>query len=145
MDMSATEYKIGVGDLQPIGRVASPLLDPRDCPRQPDEDAAPATLILRPEMTTAATGLQVNDRILVITWLHLTDRTTLVNQPRGDVSREPKGVFATRSEDRPNPIGIHQTTITRVDGNEIEVAELEAIDGTPILDIKPVLGPISDR
>lgn len=131
--------------LNPIGRVSSSLQSRADCPRQPDEQAPPATLLLDPDLTAAVAGLEAGSRIIVLTWLHLGDRNTLTNHPRGDVGRQPKGVFATRSEDRPNPIGVHATVVTRVDGARIEVSQLEAVDGTPILDIKPALGPIPSR
>lgn len=131
--------------LRPIGRVSSSLRTRADCPRQPDEDAPPATLLIDPDVRAAIAGLEVGSRIIVLTWLDLANRETLTNHPRGDAAREPKGVFATRSEDRPNPIGVHSTTVTSVDGARIEVAQLEAIDGTPILDIKPALGPIPSR
>lgn len=134
-----------IGRLRPIGHVSSPLETIADCPRQPDESAPPATLLMDADVAPALTGLNPGDHIIVITWLHLADRTTLTNHPRGDSTRKRKGVFATRSEDRPNPIGIHHTVITNVDGTRIMVAQLEVLDSTPILDIKPALEPIPDR
>lgn len=143
--MSRPDTNSGVGLPRPIGRVSSPLKSIGDCPRQPDEEAPPAKLILDPVVKPATTGLAAGDRIIVLTWLHLADRDTLTNHPRGEPSRERRGVFATRSEDRPNPIGVHSTIVTRVEGVKIEVSSLEALDGTPILDIKPALEPIADR
>jgi tRNA-Thr(GGU) m(6)t(6)A37 methyltransferase TsaA len=101
--------------------------------------------VLRPDLEAAVDGLAAGDRIIVLTWLHQADRQTLTTRPRGDHTRSVTGVFATRSPDRPNPIGIHDTTVTRVTGAQIDVSQLEALDGTPILDIKPALGAIPDR
>jgi tRNA-Thr(GGU) m(6)t(6)A37 methyltransferase TsaA len=101
--------------------------------------------VLRPDLEAAVDGLAAGDRIIVLTWLHQADRQKLMTRPRGDSTRAVTGVFATRSPDRPNPIGIHDTTVTRVMRTQIEVSQLEALDGTPILDIKPALGAIPDR
>lgn len=131
--------------LRTIGIIESPLRHREDCPRQPDENAPPAVLRMEDWATAALKGLSPGDEIIVITWLHRADRDTLTTQPRSDPARSAAGVFATRSPDRPNPIGLHATTITSVQGNEIHVAHLETLDGTPVLDIKPVLGPISVR
>jgi tRNA-Thr(GGU) m(6)t(6)A37 methyltransferase TsaA len=87
----------------------------------------------------ALDGIEPGDDLLVLTWLHCADREVLVVHPRGDTSRPPAGVFTTRSPDRPNPIGLHRVEVRRVDGPRIEVRNLEAIDGTPIVDVKPVL------
>jgi tRNA-Thr(GGU) m(6)t(6)A37 methyltransferase TsaA len=134
-----------VGPLRVIGEVASTLRHVEDAPRQPDEGAPPASLSIRPELADAMGGLEPGDRILILTWLHLADRQVLVTRPRNEPARPPTGVFATRSPARPNPIGLHETTITGIRGTEIEVAELEAVDGTPIIDIKPALGPAPGR
>lgn len=143
--MTRQRTKSRIGRLRPIGQVSSPLQTIADCPRQPDEAAPPAILLIETEVAPALTGLEPGDHILVLTWLHVADRTALTNHPRGDSTRKPKGVFATRSEDRPNPVGVHHTVVTGIEGNRVMVSELETLDGTPILDIKPNLGPIPDR
>ena len=125
--------------LRPIGRIASSLTDRSGAPKQADEDAPPAQIVLFSEFIQAARDLQPGDEILVLTWLHLGDRTTLTVHPRGDLSRPLTGVFSTRSPDRPNPIGLHAVTIESVADGALTVRNLEAIDGTPVLDIKPVL------
>ena len=132
-------------DVQPIGRVLSPLADLAAAPRQGDEGAPDAWLVLLPGLLEAMRDLRVGDDILVLTWLDRARRDVLTTIPRGDVTRPPQGVFSTRSPDRPNPIGLHRVRILDIDGTKLHVADLEAIDGTPILDIKPVLGPITDR
>ena len=125
--------------VRPVGRVESSLADRRDAPRQADEGAPPARIVFRPEVWPAAADLRVGDRVLLLTWLHRADREVLAVHPRGDLSRPSTGVFATRSPDRPNPIGLHEVTIAAVGAGVVEVAGLEAIDGTPVLDVKPVL------
>lgn len=132
-------------EVRPIGRVRSPLTDRTGAPRQPDEDAPPADILLDPEFATAAADLTPGMRVILLTWLHAAHRDTLAVHPRGDRTRPPTGVFATRSPDRPNPIGLHEVTLTAVTPEVLGVAGLEAIDGTPILDIKPVLGTIESR
>jgi tRNA-Thr(GGU) m(6)t(6)A37 methyltransferase TsaA len=131
--------------LRPIGWVDSPLPDRNAAPRQPDENAPPAVLVLDDSVRPAVDGLRVGDRIVVLTWLHVAERDTLVTRPRNDEGAPLTGVFATRSPDRPNPIGLHDVVVTRIDGSRIHVDGLEAIDGTPILDVKPVLGPLAER
>ncbi len=96
-------------------------------------------------MRTALAGVHVGDDLLVLTWLHQADRDTIVTRPRDDASRPETGVFATRSPDRPNPIGLHRVTVLAVDGTRLHVSGLEAIDGTPVVDLKPVLGGVDDR
>jgi len=125
--------------LRPIGRIVSSLTDRSGAPKQADECAPPAQIVLFSEFIQAARDLQPGDEILVLTWLHLGDRTTLAVHPRGDLSRPITGVFSTRSPDRPNPIGLHAVTIEAVADGALTVRNLEAIDGTPVLDIKPVL------
>ncbi|MDD9369932.1 MAG: tRNA (N6-threonylcarbamoyladenosine(37)-N6)-methyltransferase TrmO [Acidimicrobiales bacterium] len=131
--------------LRPVGTVASPLGDAAGAPRQPDEGAPPAAIVILPEYEAALAGMAAGDRIVVLTWLHVADRATLSVHPRDDPAREPIGVFATRSPDRPNPVGLHEVTVVAVDGTRITVDGLEAFDGTPVIDLKPVLGPIDDR
>ena len=128
-----------------VGVVESALTDLADAPRQPDEGAPSAVLRLRPEYAPALDGLRAGDRVVVITWLHLADRGTLVVHPRDDVARPPTGVFATRSAQRPNPVGLHEATVVAVSGTAVTLDALEAVDGTPVLDVKPALGPRSTR
>ncbi|MGV9664003.1 tRNA (N6-threonylcarbamoyladenosine(37)-N6)-methyltransferase TrmO [Nocardia niigatensis] len=132
-------------EVRPVGRVRSPLTDRAGAPRQADEDAPPADIILAPEFAAAAADLHPGMRVILLTWLHAGSRDTLAVYPRGDRTRPPTGVFATRSPDRPNPIGLHEVTLTAVGPEVLGVAGLEAMDGTPILDIKPVLGSIESR
>lgn len=132
-------------ELTPVGRVSSPLADPRAAPKQPDEGAPEAWLELDAAVTSAAEGLRPGDRVIVLTWLDRADRDVLRVHPRGDVSNPLTGVFATRSQDRPNPIGLHEVEIAEIDGARIRVTALEAVDGTPILDVKPVIGPVAAR
>ena len=131
--------------LHPVGVVASPLTDRDRAPKQGDEGAPPARVVWRPEVRRAAADLQVGERVLVLTWLHQGRRDVLAVHPRGDPDRPRQGVFSTRSPDRPNPIGLHAVTIVGVDADAIAVSDLEAIDGTPVLDVKPVLGPAHER
>jgi tRNA-Thr(GGU) m(6)t(6)A37 methyltransferase TsaA len=104
-----------------------------------------ARIVLRPEAREAAVDLRVGDQVLVLTWLHQGRRDVLSVHPRGDPNRPRQGVFSTRSPDRPNPIGLHAVTIVSIEDNAIAVRNLEAIDGTPILDVKPILGPVHER
>lgn len=131
--------------LRPIGTVRSILTARGQGPRQADEGAPAADLLIDPEFATAAADLRPGLRIVILTWLDRTDRTVQAVHPRGEGDRPPTGVFATRSPDRPNPIGLHEVTITAVAGTTVTVDGLEALDGTPIVDIKPVLEAIADR
>lgn len=131
--------------LRVIGHVRSPLASRADAPRQGDEGAPPADLELDASVLQALDGLHVGDDVLVLTWLHEADRDTLVTRPRSDPNRPETGVFATRSPDRPNPIGLHRVTVLAVDGTRLRVSGIEAIDGTPVLDLKPVLGGVAGR
>lgn len=132
-------------DVRPIGRVRSPLTDPADAPKQGDEGAPPAEIVLDPEVAAGTAGLRPGAEVLVFTWLHRADREVLAVHPRGDHTRPVTGVFATRAPHRPNPIGLHRVTIADIDGATLIVHGLEAIDGTPVLDLKPVLGPTAER
>ena len=131
--------------LRPIGFVESPLTELQAAPRQGDEGSPDCWLIFNPDVRPALDGLHPGDDIVVITWLHLADRTVLQVHPRGDASRPIRGVFATRSQHRPNPLGVHVVTILGVDNLRMRVHGLEAVDGTPIVDIKPVLEPRGKR
>jgi len=117
----------------PIGVVRSSLDRRTDAPRRPD-DGPPAVLEIDERFAAALAGVEAGMDVFVITWLHEAVRDVL------QVRRPPTGVFATRSPDRPNPIGIHRVTITAVDGTRVHVGALEAIDGTPVLDLKPCIG-----
>ncbi|MFF2145646.1 tRNA (N6-threonylcarbamoyladenosine(37)-N6)-methyltransferase TrmO [Kitasatospora sp. NPDC058190] len=122
-----------------IGRVESPLTDRAGAPKQGDEGGPDAWLVFDPSVERGLRDLAAGQEVLLLTWLDRADREVLAVHPRGDHSRPETGVFATRSPDRPNPIGLHRVTILAVDGLRIRVSGLEAIDGTPILDVKPVL------
>ncbi|MEY9873605.1 tRNA-Thr(GGU) m(6)t(6)A37 methyltransferase TsaA [Streptacidiphilus sp. MAP12-33] len=127
--------------LRPIGRVESVLTDRSGAPRQPDEGAPDAWLVFDDVYAPALDGLAPGLDVLLLTWLDRADRDTLAVHPRGDAARPLTGVFATRAPDRPNPIGLHDVHILAVDGPRVHVRHLEAIDGTPILDVKPHLAP----
>jgi tRNA-Thr(GGU) m(6)t(6)A37 methyltransferase TsaA len=127
--------------LRPIGYVQSSLRTRAQAPLQGAEGAPEATLQFAPELVVGITDLRPGQELLVLTWLHLADRTTVRVHPRGNPLNEEEGVFSTRSPDRPNPIGVHRVTVVAVDGCSIHVQNLEAIDGTPIVDVKPVLNP----
>jgi tRNA-Thr(GGU) m(6)t(6)A37 methyltransferase TsaA len=131
--------------LHPIGRVESPLLDPAAAPRQGDEGGPDAWLVFDLAYAEGLRDLAVGDEVLVLTWLDRARRDVLTVHPRGDLTRPRTGVFSTRSPDRPNPIGLHRVEILAVDGLRVQVRNLEAVDGTPILDLKPVLGPLAER
>jgi tRNA-Thr(GGU) m(6)t(6)A37 methyltransferase TsaA len=132
-------------ELQPVGHVESSLTDRASAPRQGDEGAPEAHLVFEESVRGALEGLEVGAEVLVLTWLDRADRGVLSVHPRGDVTRARQGVFATRSPDRPNPIGLHRVRVVGIDGLRLRVADLEALDGTPILDLKPVLGGLSER
>jgi tRNA-Thr(GGU) m(6)t(6)A37 methyltransferase TsaA len=129
-----------------VGRVESPLTDLDSAPRQGDEGAPDAWLEFAPEVAEALSGVSPGDQLLLLTWLDRADRDTLVVHPRGDTTRPPTGVFATRSPHRPNPIGLHRVSVLSAEGRRVQVSGLEAVDGTPIVDVKPVLSEeISER
>ncbi|HYN96187.1 MAG TPA: tRNA (N6-threonylcarbamoyladenosine(37)-N6)-methyltransferase TrmO [Pilimelia sp.] len=131
--------------LRPIGRVESPLTRREEAPRQGDEGAPDAWLVIDPAAAAGLHGVAAGTDLLVLTWLDRADRDVLTVHPRGDRDRPRTGVFATRSPDRPNPIGLHHVRITAIDGLRLRVQNLEAIDGTPVLDLKPILGPPAER
>jgi tRNA-Thr(GGU) m(6)t(6)A37 methyltransferase TsaA len=126
----------------PIGTVHSPLTDLAQAPKQGREGAPDVWLVLDSSYREAARDLRVGEHILVLTWLDRADRTVVETHPRDDESIPLTGVFSTRSPDRPNPIGIHRVRILEVAGGlRLRVSDLEAVDGTPIVDLKPILDP----
>ncbi len=127
--------------LRVVGHVESTLTVTSEAPRQPDEGAPDAWLVFDERYAAALDGLTSGSDVLLLTWLHLADRDALTTHPRGDVDRPLTGVFATRSPDRPNPLGLHDVHVLAIEGTRVHVRSLEALDGTPILDIKPVLTP----
>ena len=126
-------------ELKPIGRVESSLTDVAAAPKQGDEGAPEAAIVFDRAVVEALDGLQVGDDVIVLTWLDRADRDVLRVHPRGDRSRAPQGVFSTRSPARPNPIGLHRVEVVSIDGARVRVRNLEAVDGTPVVDVKPVL------
>jgi len=132
--------------IEPIGFVRSELTQLEEAPMQGDEGAPDAWLELTSMAAPGLMGLQPGDELMLLTWLHLAERDVLQVHPRGDINRPLSGVFATRSPDRPNPIGLHRVSVLEVAERKLRVAPLEAIDGTPIVDIKLVLaGSVPDR
>jgi tRNA-Thr(GGU) m(6)t(6)A37 methyltransferase TsaA len=132
--MNPTSY-----ELTPVGRVESPLTDPAEAPKQGFEGAPDAWLVFDPSVSEAAEDIRPGDELVVLTWLDRARRDLLRVHPRDDLSNPMQGVFKTRSADRPNPIGLHPVEVVAVEGNRIRVRNLEALDGTPIIDVKPVL------
>ena len=126
-------------DLRAIGVVESSLGDPADAPKQGFEGGPEAVLVFAPEVVDGLDGLQAGDRVVVLTWLDRASREVLRCHPRDDPSNPERGVFATRSADRPNPIGVHPVEVLAVDGRRVTVSDLEAVDGTPVLDLKTAL------
>jgi len=125
--------------VRPIGKVESSLIDPASAPKQGDEGAPDAWLHFEPDVRDALEGIRPGDELILLTWLHRAQRDVLRVHPRGDPSRAEQGVFNTRSPHRPNPIGLHAVDVESIDGTIVHVRNLEAIDGTPIIDLKPVL------
>ena len=125
--------------IEPIGFIRSELIHLEDAPMQGDEGAPDAWLELLPQSARGLTGISPGDELIVLTWLHLAERDVLQVHPRGDLSRPLTGVFATRSPDRPNPVGLHRVSVLEIREHKLRVGPLEAIDGTPIVDMKPVL------
>ena len=132
--MINTKYTI-----EPIGFVRSELTQLEEAPMQGDEGAPDAWLEITPSVASGLSGIKPGQELIVLTWLHLAERDVLQVHPRGDANRPLTGVFATRSPDRPNPVGLHRVSVLEVAKYKLRVAPLEAIDGTPIIDIKPVL------
>ena len=132
-------------DLIRVATVESPLTDREAAPKQGDEGAPEATLVFEAGFLPALGGIATGDELLVLTWLDRARRDVLRVHPRGDPARPQQGVFNTRSPDRPNPIGLHRVTVVGIDGVRLRVQALEALDGTPIIDVKPVLRTIAER
>ena len=132
-------------EVVPVGWVESPLTEMTQAPMQPDEGAPPAWLVFEPGVADAMRDLLPGTEILVLTWLDRADRGVLETIPRGDPGNPMTGVFSTRSPDRPNPIGLHRVRVIAVDGLRAQVDHLEALDGTPVIDVKAVLDQAADR
>jgi tRNA-Thr(GGU) m(6)t(6)A37 methyltransferase TsaA len=132
--------------LKPIGYVSSPLVDREHAPKQGYEGVSEASLVFKPEFQEGLTDLRAGEEILVLTWLDRGDRETLSVHPRDDQNAPLRGVFSTRSQDRPNPVGIHRVRIVEiVSPTRFKVLDLEAFDATPIIDVKPVLDRVKER
>ena len=132
-------------EIVPIGWVESPLTDRAQAPRQGDEGAPPAWIVFEPAVGEAMRDLRPGSEVVVLTWLDRADRDVLVTRPRDDPANPLTGVFSTRSSDRPNPIGLHRVRIAEVTGLRMLVEGLEAIYGTPVADVKPVLDKTAER
>ena len=132
-------------EVRPIGWVESPLVDRDVAPLQGDEGAPDAWLVFDPSVGAGIRDLEVGTEIIVLTWLDRASRDVLVLHPRGNQSNPMRGVFSTRSPDRPNPIGLHRVQIVAIDDLRIRVRNLEALDRTPIVDVKPMLEPVGER
>jgi tRNA-Thr(GGU) m(6)t(6)A37 methyltransferase TsaA len=126
-------------ELIPVGYVESSLTEPADAPKQGGEGAPEAWLVLDPHVLEALDGTRPGDRVIILTWLHFARRDVLRVHPRDDARNPLRGVFATRSADRPNPIGLHDVEVLAIEGGRVRVRPLEAVNGTPVLDLKPVI------
>jgi tRNA-Thr(GGU) m(6)t(6)A37 methyltransferase TsaA len=127
-------------ELTPIGRIESTLTDRAAAPKQGSEGAPDAWLVFEPSLAEGLADIVPGDEVIVLTWLHEARRDVLSVHPRDDPANPLRGVFSTRSADRPNPIGLHQVVVIAADGERIHVRGIEAVDGTPIVDMKPALG-----
>jgi tRNA-Thr(GGU) m(6)t(6)A37 methyltransferase TsaA len=134
-DVNQSTYEV-----KPIGVVESLLTDPASAPNQGNEGAPDAWLVFEPAVQEGLESLRPGDQVVVLTWLHLSLRDELKTHPQGDLSRPEEGVFSTCSPNRPNPVGLHPVKIVSIDGLRVLVRPLEAVDGTPIVDVKPLLG-----
>lgn len=130
--------------IEPIGRVRSPLTERADAPKQGREGSPETWLEFEPRVADALGDIETGEEIIVLTWFDRADRQVLTTRPRDDPAKPLTGVFSTRSPDRPNPIGLHRVIVREVDGLHIRVQDLEALDGTPIVDVKPVLDAVQD-
>jgi tRNA-Thr(GGU) m(6)t(6)A37 methyltransferase TsaA len=127
--------------LRPIGIIRSTVTDRSNAAKQGSEGAPDVWLELKKFAVPCLDGLMAGHEVIVMTWLHKARRNTMKVHPRSDPHRRLMGVFATRSPDRPNPLGLHQVNILEIDGSRVRIGPMEAIDGTPVVDIKPVLCP----
>jgi len=132
-------------ELVAIGWVESALTDRASAPKQGDEGAPEAWLVFEPGVAEGLDGVAAGDELLVLTWLDRARRDVLRVHPRGDPANREQGVFSTRSPDRPNPIGLHRVTVVAIDGLRLRVRDLEALDGTPVVDVKPLLRTVEER
>jgi len=132
-------------ELVAIGTVESPLRDRSSAPKQGDEGAPEAWLAFQAGVAEGLDGIAPGDELLVLTWLDRARRDVLRVHPRSDPANPEQGVFNTRSPDRPNPIGLHRVTVVSIDGARLRVRDLEALDGTPIVDVKPLLRSVDER
>ena len=126
-------------EMKPVGRVESPLSERSQAPKQGHEGSPEAWIVFEPELVEALDGIEVGDEVLVFTWLDQGRRDVLRTRPRDDPANPVQGVFNTRSPDRPNPIGLHPVTVLAIEGTRVKVRDLEALDGTPVVDVKPVI------
>lgn len=131
-------------EVHPIGVVRSPLEDRADAPRQGWKGAPAAWIEVEPAYRDGLQGIEPGHELVLITWLHLSERDILQVHPRGDDDRPMRGVFSTRAPVRPNPLGLHPVTVVEIDGLRLKVEPLEAVDGTPVVDIKAAYGPGPD-
>ena len=134
-----TDYSV-----EPIGFIRSALRTTREAPKQGSEGAPDAWLEVNPAFAPALLRVKAGDEAIVITWFHLADRAVLQVHPRGNRANPLTGVFGTRSPARPNPLGLHRVTIREISGTRLRIGPIEAIDGTPVVDIKPVLENCGD-
>jgi tRNA-Thr(GGU) m(6)t(6)A37 methyltransferase TsaA len=132
-------------EVRPVGWVESPLKDRAQAPRQGRLGAPPAWLAIEPDVAEGIRDLRPGAQVIVLTWLDRARRDELSTVPGDNPASPPLGVFSTRSPDRPNPIGLHRAQILAVEGLRVLVSELEALDGTPVIDIKPVIDPVAER
>lgn len=130
--------------VRPIGLIHSELLNRDGAPKQGYEGAPDAWVEVYAEFAEGLEGIAIGNEIILVTWFHKTRRDLLKVHPRGDRSKPTTGVFSTRSGDRPNPVGLHRVTVLEIEGHKLKVGPLEAVDGTPVIDIKPVLSQSID-
>jgi tRNA-Thr(GGU) m(6)t(6)A37 methyltransferase TsaA len=130
--------------LHPIGNIRSTIRAPGEAPRQGSEGAPDAWLEVNPAFAPGLLGIDTGDEVIVVTWLHRADRDVLEVHPHGDRKIPIAGVFSTRSPHRPNPLGLHRVTLREISGTPLRIGPVEAIDGTPVVDVKPVLVDSAD-
>jgi len=130
--------------IHPVGFIRSTLRALDEAPRQGSEGAPDAWLEIDSNVARALLGISAGDHVVVITWLDRADRDVLEVHPRGDPDAPLAGVFATRSPHRPNPLGLHRVEVRQIEGNRLRIGPIEALDGTPVVDIKAVLDECAD-